>query len=197
MLAAVSAWMLPGLIGLTLLIAVVRGINVYEEFVTGAADGARLAVQVMPYVIGIYIATGLFRESGFLSGLTHVFAPFLRPFGLPAEVLPLIFIRPFSLAAAIGVVSDLLKTYGPDSFIGLLAAVMLGSSETTFYVLTLYLGAVGIRRSLYAVPLCLLGDIVGYLASLWLTTLFWGMGGFLSVPTFWLPSSRLGHRPSV
>lgn len=173
-LLAVSAWILPGLIGITLLVAMIRGINVYDEFVAGAAEGLRLAVRLIPYIISIYIAFGLFRDSGFLAWLTRVSAPLFTPFGLPVEILPLVFIRPFSLAAAMGVVSDILETHGPDSFVGLLASVMQGNSETTFYVLTVYLGAAGIRRSLYAVPLCLLGDAIGYLASLWMTRLFFG-----------------------
>ncbi|TDA70123.1 MAG: spore maturation protein [Clostridia bacterium] len=174
MLVTASAWILPGLIALTLLAAMARGINVYDEFIAGASDGVRLAVRLLPHIIGIYVAIGLFRESGFLAWVTRLSAPLLVPLGLPAEILPLVFIRPFSLAAAMGMVTNILGTYGPDSFVGRLASVMQGNSETTFYVLTVYLGSVGIRRSQYAVPLCLLGDVVGYLASLWMTLLVWG-----------------------
>ncbi|GAW91974.1 spore maturation protein [Calderihabitans maritimus] len=174
MLALASAWILPGLIGLTLLVAVIRGINVYDEFVEGATDGVQLGVKLIPYIIGIYIAIGLFRETGAVAWLTRLLSPLLTFVGFPAEVLPLVIIRPFSNAAAMGIITDILETYNPDSFTGLLASVMQGSSETTFYVLTVYLGSVGIRRSLYTGPLCLLGDAIGYLAALWMTRLFFG-----------------------
>lgn len=172
MFTQLSAWILPGLIALILLAGHIRKVNVYDEFVEGAADGVRLAVGLIPYIIGIYIAIGLFRETGVLSGLTVLLEPLLNLFGFPSEVIPLMLIRPFSNPAALGIISDLLQTYGADSFIGRLASVMQGSSETTFYVLTIYLGSVNIRKSLYAAPLCLLGDVVAYAAAIWITLFF-------------------------
>lgn len=169
--ATVSVWILPALVVITLLAALRRRIEVYNEFVAGATEGLRLGVRLIPLIIGIYVAIGLFRESGALAWLSHVAAPLLSQAGFPTEVLPLMLIRPFSNAAAVGVIADLLEQHGPDSFVGLLASVMQGSSETTFYVLTVYLGSVGIRRSLHAVHLCLLGDLIGYLAALWITIL--------------------------
>lgn len=170
-MATISAWILPGLIVITLLAALRQRIDVYNEFVAGATDGLKLGIRLIPLIIGIYVAIGLFRESGALAWLGQVAAPVLSLAGFPTEVLPLMLIRPFSNAAAVGVITDLLEQHGPDSFVGLLASVMQGSSETTFYVLTVYLGSVGIRRSLHAVHLCLLGDLIGYLAALWITIL--------------------------
>lgn len=170
MLTEVAAWILPGLIAITLAVAVVRGVNVYDEFVEGAKEGVALGFKLIPLIIAIYIAIGVFRESGALMALTRWLAPVLTWVGLPVEVIPLTAIRPFSSAAAMGIIADILQTHGPDSFVGFLASVMQGSSETTFYVLTVYLGAVGIRRTLYTTPLLLLGDVVGYLASLWVVT---------------------------
>jgi len=164
-----SAWILPGIVALTLAVALWRRVAVYDAFVQGAAEGVRLGLRLIPLIIGIYIAVGLFRESGALAWLSRWAAPLLTHVGFPPDVLPLMLIRPFSNAAAMGVITDLLTQHGPDSFVGLLASIMQGSSETTFYVAALYLGSVGIRRSLHAVHLCLLGDLVGYLAALWVT----------------------------
>lgn len=165
-MGAISAWILPGLVAVTLIVGLRRGVSVYDEFVAGAAEGVRLGVRLIPLVIGIYVAIGLFRETGALARFADFAGPVLARIGFPAEILPLMIIRPFSHAAATGVVVDLLDQHGPDSFIGLLASIMQSSSETTFYVLTVYLGSVGIRRSLHAVPLCLLGDLIGYMAAL-------------------------------
>lgn len=170
-MATIGAWILPGLLAVTLLAALRRRVDVYSEFVAGATDGLKLGARLIPLIIGIYVAIGLFRESGALAWLSQVAAPVLSRAGFPVEVLPLMLIRPFSNAAAVGVIADLLERHGADSFVGLLASIMQGSSETTFYVLTVYLGSVGIRRSLHAVHLCLLGDLIGYLASLWITVL--------------------------
>jgi len=162
---------LPGLVGVTLLVALRRRVPVYDEFVAGAAGGVRLGIRLIPLIIGIYVAVGLFRESGALAWVAARAAPLLAYVGFPTEVLPLMLIRPFSNAAAMGVIADLLERHGPDSFTGFLASVMQGSSETTFYVAALYLGSIGVRRSLHAVHLCLLGDLAGYLAALWVTTI--------------------------
>src|SRR5690625_545321 len=170
--ATVSAWILPGLVAVTIVIGLRRGVKVYDEFVAGAAEGVRLGVRLIPLIIGIYVAIGLFRETGALDRLGELATPLLARIGFPTEILPLMVIRPFSHAAATGVVIDLLERHGADSFIGMLASIMQGSSETTFYVLTVYLGSVGIRRSLHAVHLCLIGDLIGYVAALWITILF-------------------------
>lgn len=168
-MATASAWILPGLLVITLMAALRKRVDVYSEFASGAADGLKLGLRLIPLIIGIYVAIGLFRESGALAWLSQAAAPVLTMAGFPVEVLPLMLIRPFSNAAAVGVIADLLERHGPDSFVGLLASIMQGSSETTFYVLTVYLGSVGIRRSLHAVHLCLLGDLIGYVAALWIT----------------------------
>ncbi|HHW09608.1 MAG TPA: spore maturation protein [Firmicutes bacterium] len=172
--AQVTALIVPALVVVALLAALLRKVDVFEEFVRGAGEGVKLSLQLIPYIVAIFVAVGLFRESGVLTVLTQWLSPVLTWLGFPVDVLPLMIIRPFNNAAAMGVVADILSTRGPDSFSGRLASVMQGSSETTFYVLTVYLGAVGIKRSLHALPLCLLGDLIGYLAALWATVLFFG-----------------------
>lgn len=170
-LAAISAWILPGLVAITIIAGLRRRVSVYDEFAAGAAEGVRLGLRLIPLIIGIYVAIGLFRETGALASVSNLLTPVLSRIGFPTDVLPLMIIRPFSHAAATGVVVDLLNEHGPDSFIGLLSSIMQSSSETTFYVLTVYLGSVGIRRSLHAVHLCLIGDLIGYMAALWATIL--------------------------
>jgi len=177
MLSQLSAGVLPGLIAITLVVALVRRVPVYDEFIAGANEGVKLGLRLVPLIIAIYVAIGIFRESGALVSLTEGLDGMLRAVGIPVDIVPLMVIRPFSHSAAMGIIVDILDTYGPDSFTGLLASVMHGSSETTFYVLTVYLGAVGIRRSLHAVPLLLFGDLVGYVAALWMVRLFFFGGG--------------------
>lgn len=171
---AVGAWILPVFIAITILAALLQRLNVYDEFVAGASTGVRLGLKLIPFVIGINIAIGLLRDSGVMSWLSRVLYPLLALTGLPADVLPLLIFRPFSNEAAMGIVTELLHTHGPDSFIGLLTSVIQGSSDTTFYVLTLYLGSAGIRKHSYILPLCLFGDLIGYLAALLFTYLFFG-----------------------
>lgn len=167
MVNQLSAAILPALIAITLVTALIRRVPVYDEFVAGAGEGVKLGLRLIPLIIAIYVAIGVFRESGALALVTEGLAPVLQAFGIPADILPLMTIRPFSHSASMGIIVDILDTHGPDSFTGLLASVMHGSSETTFYVLTVYLGAAGVKRSRYALPLCLLGDLVGFVAAGW------------------------------
>lgn len=176
MMSHVTAGILPGLIVFTLVAALVRRVPVYDVFVEGAAEGVKLGIRLIPLIIAIYVAIGVFRESGVLAAVTNGLMPVFSAVGIPPDVLPLMIIRPFSHSAAMGVIADILDTHGPDSFVGLIASVMHGSSETTFYVLTVYLGVVGIRRTLHAVPLLLFGDLVGYVGALWMVKLFFGTG---------------------
>jgi spore maturation protein B len=164
-LGAATGWIVPLLILSALTLALVRRVDVFAVFVEGAADGLKLSARVLPYLITVWTAVGLFDRSGALSALVHVLAPALSVLGVPAPVLPLFLIRPLSGSAATGIIAHLLTTYGPDSYVGRLASVVQASSETTLYVLTLYFGAVGVRRTLYALPTCLIGDVIGFAAA--------------------------------
>lgn len=167
-----SGWIVPLLILTSLGLAFLRRVDIFAEFVEGAAEGLKLAARILPYLITVWTAVGLFDRSGALSAFVGLVAPLLHALRVPAPVVPLFLIRPLSGAAATGIVAHLLSTYGPDSYIGRLASVVQASSETTLYVLTVYFGAVGIRRTLYALPACLIGDVVGFAAAVLAVHLF-------------------------
>ncbi len=162
---AASAWILPGLILLMLTIGVLRRVKVYEVFVAGAREGFQLAVGIIPYLVAILTAVGMLRKSGGLEALTSQLGRLTGPLGLPAEALPLALLRPLSGSGAFGITAELVETHGPDSYIGNLVSTMNGSTETTFYVLAVYFGSVGVSRLRHAVPAGLVADLMGVVGS--------------------------------
>ena len=163
--AKASVWIMPGLIFGMLLIGVVRKVPVYEVFVKGAKEGFGLAIMIIPYLVAILCAVGMLRSSGGLEVIVTWIGQGTQHIGLPAEVLPLALLRPLSGSGAYGLTADILGTYGPDSLVGQLASTMNGSTETTFYVLAVYFGAVGVNKTRHAVPAGLAADLTGVLAS--------------------------------
>jgi spore maturation protein B len=161
----VSTWVIPLLLLLVPALAAARRVKVYEAFVEGARDGFNVAVRIIPYLVGILVAIGMFRASGAMDLLARAVSPVTDAIGMPAEALPAALMRPLSGSGTLGLVSELMKTHGPDSFIGRLASTMYGSTETTFYVLAVYFGAVGIKRTRHAVAAGLAGDLAGILAA--------------------------------
>lgn len=143
----------------------VRKVKVYEVFVDGAKEGFNTAVRIIPYLVAMLAAIGMFRASGAMDFLTDLIAPATNLIGLPSEVFPLAVIRNLSGSGSLGLMTDLAQTNGPDSFIGRLAAVMMGSHETTFYVLAVYFGSVGISRVRHAPLAGIFADIVSVIAS--------------------------------
>jgi len=162
---AASAWILPGLILLMLTVGVVRGVKVYEVFVVGAREGFALAVGIIPYLVAILSAVGMLRKSGGLEAVTGFLGQFTGPLGLPAEALPLALLRPLSGSGSFGITAELVQTHGPDSYVGNLVSTMNGSTETTFYVLAVYFGSVGVTRLRHAVPAGLFADLMGVVGS--------------------------------
>jgi len=162
---AASAWIIPGLILLMLTVGVVRGVKVYEVFVAGAKEGFALAVTIIPYLVAILSAVGMLRKSGGLAAITGFIGQFTAPLGLPAEALVLALMRPLSGSGSFGITAELIDTHGPDSYIGNLVSTMNGSTETTFYVLAVYFGSVGISRIRHAIPAGLTADIMGVVGS--------------------------------
>lgn len=150
------------------LYGVCRKVNVYESFIEGAKDGVQIAIKIIPYLVAMLVAIGMFRASGAIELLAHGLNPLLSKLGMPAEVLPLALVRPFSGSAANGIMADIIHTHGGNSFIANLAATIMGSTETTFYVIAVYFGAVNIQRTRHAIPAGLLADLAGILASLWI-----------------------------
>ncbi len=168
---AVSQSLVPAFLALVPLVALTRKVRVYEEFIEGAKGGFDVALRIIPYLVAILVAIGMFRASGALDWFAALVSPLTDRIGMPAEVLPCALMRPLSGSGTLGLVTELVQTHGPDSLIGRIATTMYGSTETTFYVLAVYFGAVGIRRSRHAVLAGLLADAAGVLAAVWICRL--------------------------
>ena len=139
--------------------------DVYTLMVTGARDGLRTAVQILPVLVILMTAVSMLRASGAMELLVRAFTPLCSRIGIPPETVPLVVIRPISGSAALAVGSELMAAYGPDSQIGRTVAVMLGSTETTFYTISVYFGSAGITRTRYAIPAALLADLTGFVMA--------------------------------
>jgi spore maturation protein B len=143
-----------------------KGVKVYESFVEGAKGGFQMAIRIIPYLVAILVAVGMLRGAGAIDMLARWLDPLFSRVGFPAEILPLAIMRPLSGSGSLGIVTELVTVHGPDSFIGRLAASAYGSTETTFYVLAVYFGAVGIKRTRHAVISGLVADIVSLVAAI-------------------------------
>jgi spore maturation protein B len=165
---------IPLLVVFILLFGVLKKVRLYETFVEGAKEGFQVGVRIIPYLVAMLVAIGIFRASGAMDILSHLVSPLTHWIGMPSETLPMALIRPLSGSGALGVMSETIKAHGPDSLIGRMVAVMMGSGETTFYVLALYFGSVGITRTRQAVPAGIIADIVGILMSIWTVRLIFG-----------------------
>ena len=165
-IALISIWAIPVfLLGIPVYGALKR-IKVYESFVEGAKGGFQMAIRIIPYLVAILVAVGMLRGAGAIDLLARWLDPVFRRIGFPAEILPLAIMRPLSGSGSMGIVTELIKTHGPDSFIARLAASAYGSTETTLYVLAVYFGAVGIRKSRHAVISGLTADIVSLVVAI-------------------------------
>ncbi|MDI6709492.1 MAG: nucleoside recognition domain-containing protein [Bacillota bacterium] len=164
----ISRWAIPAFLVIVLLAGVIRRVPVFETFVEGAEQGFGLAVKLIPFLVAMVVAISIFRASGAMDATARALTPVLSALGAPAEVLPHALLRPLSGGAALGVATELIKEHGPDSLIGFLVSTMQGSSDTTFYVLTLYFGSVGIKKYRYAVVSGLLADFTTFIASVYI-----------------------------
>jgi spore maturation protein B len=173
-LNVVSTWAIPLLLAGIPLAAGARGVKIYPAFVTGAKGGFQTAVRIIPALVAIFVALGMLRASGAMDAFAAALGPLTDWLGIPPSVLPLVLIRPLSGGAANGVVADVLRVEGPESYAGRLASVMAGSTETTFYVLAVYLGAVGVTRYRQALPAALLADLAGFAAAVVVVTWYFG-----------------------
>jgi len=174
LLDAVSLWTIPLLMTVILLHGLYKGVKVFEVFIEGAQEGFWLAVRLVPYLVAIFVALSIFRASGAMDLATRFLTPLTDLVGMPPEVLPLALVRPLSGTGALAVTAELINHWGPDSFIGRLASTMQGSTDTTFYVLTLYFGSVGVTRPRHAVVVGVLADVTGFLASLYVCRYYFG-----------------------
>ena len=161
----VSIVAIPALALLIVVTGALRRVKIYEVFVEGAKEGFTIGVRIIPYLVAMLVAIGIFRASGAMDILTAILLPVTNFIGMPAEALPMALMRPLSGSGALGVMSEIFKSNGPDSPVGRLVSVMMGSGETTFYVLAVYFGAVGVKKTRHAVPVSLFGDLVAVTAS--------------------------------
>jgi spore maturation protein B len=164
-LDAISLWAIPVMLVAIPLAGMIRGVKVYDVFIEGAKEGFDVAVRIIPFLVGILVAIGMFRGSGAMDLLMRALRPLVSATGFPAELVPLAILRSLTGSGSLAFTTDLIKTSGPDSLVGRMAATLYGSSETTFYVLAVYFGAVGVRRTRHAVPAALIGDIVAAIAA--------------------------------
>ena len=169
-----TAMLVPGILAGVALYATFHRVDVYSALVAGASDGLGVLYRIFPALVALLTGVSMLRASGALELATEFLAPVLGQLGLPAELLSLMLVRPISGSAALGVGAELIQTYGPDSYLGRVAAVMLGSTETTFYTIAVYFGAAGIVRSRYAIPAALCADLTGFLAAAWAVRLLFG-----------------------
>lgn len=171
-LGDIALWIVPFILFFTPLFAYYRGVAVYDEFIKGAKEGLVLGWKLLPFLIAMLCAISVFQAGGAMKILTMLLRPLCETIGIPEAVLPLGVMRPFSGSGSLGMTTALLQEFGADSFTGRLASVMQGSTETTFYVLTVYFGAVGIQKYRYALAVGLFGDIVAFFAAFFITVLF-------------------------
>lgn len=169
-----SAWTVPLLVALVPLYALLRKVKVYPAFIEGAKEGFEIAVRIIPMLIAVFVALGMLRASGAMSVCSAFLEPVTGRLGIPPSVLPMALVRPLSGGAALGVVGDVLRSEGAESRAGYLVSVMAGSTETTFYVLAVYFGAVGVSRYRQALPAGLIADLAGFAASVVVVRLFFG-----------------------
>jgi spore maturation protein B len=153
----------------------IKKVKVYEVFVEGAKDGFNTAVRIIPYLVAMLCAIGIFRASGAMELLTTVLAPATNLIGMPPEALPMALMRPLSGSGSLGIMTELMKVHGADSFIGILASTMYGSSETTFYVLAVYFGCVQVKNTRHAVPAGLIADLFGMLGAVFICRILFGL----------------------
>ncbi|MFD2925852.1 spore maturation protein [Halobacillus naozhouensis] len=169
-----SIWLIPGVILIVLVTATIKRVPAYEVFVEGSKEGIQIAISLLPFLLGMMVSIAIFQASGAMDAALGLIKPLTSLFAIPEQILPLALIRPISGTAALSVTTELIRTFGPDSFVGQLASVMQGSTDTTLYIITVYFGAVGIRRMGDALKVGLLADLAGIIASIVIVIILFG-----------------------
>ena len=174
-LLGISDWMIPVIMAGIILYGLLKEVDVFEAFVEGAMDGVKVVMNILPTLIGLLLAVSMLRTSGALTGLSKLIAPLLSFSNFPPDAIPVVLLRSFSSSAATGLIIDVFKTHGPDSFIGRLVSVMFGCTETIFYTMSVYLMTVKVTKSRYILPGALLASLVGVISSYFLVLKFFGI----------------------
>ena len=173
-ISTISIWMIPIIIGIVLVYGTWKRVPTYEAFVDGGKEGFQMAISIIPYLVGMLVSIGVFRASGALDALIDILKPMLSIVGIPAEIVPQALIKPLSGNGALGMMTDILKNEGPDSFIGRLSSTLQGATDTTFYIITVYFGAIGVKNIGDSLKVGLLADFCGILAAIIVVTLMFG-----------------------
>ncbi|MFP4016354.1 MAG: spore maturation protein [Halanaerobiales bacterium] len=171
LISTISAWSVPVIILIIILSGIIKGVKIYEVFTEGAADGIKTVLRIFPYLLAMILAINIFRASGALEMLVGILKPISTRLNIPEAVMPLLFLRPLSGSGSLAYTDNLLKAYGADSFIGKLASTIQGSTETTFYIIAVYFGAIGIKKYRYALTVGLLADFAGFFAAVFICKL--------------------------
>lgn len=174
LITTISTWIIPCFILIVLSLALIKKVPAYELFVEGGKEGVNLAFSLLPFLVGMIVAINILRSSGAMEAFIQFISPVLHFIGIPPDIVPLALIRPISGTAALGMTTELIATFGPDSFIGRLASTMQGSTDTTLYVLTVYFGAIGIKKMRYALKVGLLADLIAILSSIIIVKMVFG-----------------------
>ena len=167
----ISEYSVPLIIFSFVMFGIVRKVKVFDAFVEGAKEGLECTIKIMPSLVGLMVGISMFRASGAMDIISEVFAPVLNLFKIPKEIFPLAVLRPVSGSGSIAIVTDILNKYGPDSLVGKIASVMMGSTETTFYTLAVYFGCVGIKKTRHTLKSALIADFVGIILSVFMVYL--------------------------
>lgn len=173
MLEIISLSIVPFMVLIILVHGYIKGIDLYNTFIEGAMEGFKTAIKIMPYLIAIFIAIGIFRASTALDIFTSLLEPIIGLVGVPKEVLPLVIIRPLSGSGALGVVRDIIANYGPDSYPGVIASIMMGSSETIFYTLSIYFGSIGVKDYKHTLKAALLAYVISIFTTMLVCNYFY------------------------
>lgn len=170
----VGAFAIPGVIVVIIVYALFKRINVFDCFMQGAKGGVQTALGILPSLIGLVMAVSMLRESGALQTIIEMLSPVATFLGIPKEIIPLAVLNPISGGGSLTMYENILKTIGPDTYIGRVASVMMGSTETTFYAITVYYGSVGIKKTRQTIPAAVCADIMSYIASSHVVKIFFG-----------------------
>jgi len=169
-----SIYAIPAIFLIILCVGMYKEIKVYDVFIEGAKEGITTVLKIIPSLVGLMVAVGVFRASGALELLVFAFKPVTNILRIPPDAVPMIFLRPISGSASLAMLSDIFKVHGPDSFVGRVASTLMGSTETIFYTLAVYFGAVGIKKIRYTLVAALIADLASVIAAVWICTVVFG-----------------------
>ena len=167
-----STYILPSMIAIIIIIGMLKKVHIYEEFIEGAKDGFKVSISIIPYLVAIIVGIAMFRASGAIDMITQLCGGILAKFSIPTDIVPIMITRSLSGSATLGLFSDIASTYGTENYITKLAAIMVGSSETTFYVLAVYFGSIGIKKYRYALLTGIIADITGIVLAILVARVF-------------------------